>query len=83
MSGAEWDARISEILALLETNNQYLLIVRDSQMPLYTEVAKIEQQIGVGFYLIIGMLCGVLAVLGVYFGAKIVSKLLGVASKWI
>lgn len=79
----DYTAPLQEIEALLEVMNGKLDGVTNNVAFVASQQAATAQSTETFYYLAIGLLAGILASIGVIFGAKIIKALLEVASKWL
>lgn len=79
----DYSAAIQEIQALLEVQNGKLDVLSNNLAYLVTQEAATSQSAETFYYLCVGLLGGLCLFLGIDFGAKYISKLLEVITKWL
>lgn len=83
MSGAEWDAYMSEITALLETQNGKIDTLNNAISYMASQQAATAQSQEVAYYLILGTLGIIIAGLGIIVGMKLIKILVERSGKWL
>lgn len=79
----DYTAILQEIQALLEVQNGKFDSMDNSITFLATQQAATSQSAETFYYLCVGLLSGICMYLGIHFGAKYISKLLEVITKWL
>lgn len=79
----DYTQQINEILASLELLRGDVSTISNNVGVLFVQQAATAQTIENVGYLIVGLLSGIVMYLGISFGAKYISKLLGVLMKWL